>query len=147
MSSLPVSDGNAKADDIADDMDFDLDLDDLDDETLQRLLEEDPALEEELKAIEAAEAEAALLTQSPKEEPAAVLDQSAAEDPLLEAPDHTVSGEGEGEMSVGAVPPPMTADMAADTEGAEDGAETFQEHDDLADYDLQADVVHDEGAL
>ncbi|MEM6650229.1 MAG: hypothetical protein AAF603_08265, partial [Pseudomonadota bacterium] len=33
------------------------------------------------------------------------------------------------------------------TTSAEDGAETFQEHDDLADYDLQADVVHDEGAL
>ncbi|ADM09150.1 pilus assembly protein CpaE [Parvularcula bermudensis HTCC2503] len=44
--------GEAKGDG---EFEFDLDLDDLDDETLQKLLDEDPNLEEELRALEAAE--------------------------------------------------------------------------------------------
>ncbi|MGV6821155.1 MAG: AAA family ATPase [Parvularcula sp.] len=50
MNRLPPSTNEALSQD--DEIDFDLDLDDLDDAALQRLLDEDPALSSELEALE-----------------------------------------------------------------------------------------------
>jgi pilus assembly protein CpaE len=48
MSGVPVT----ETENGDDELDIEIDIDNLDDETLQRLLEEDPSLEEELKALD-----------------------------------------------------------------------------------------------
>lgn len=92
MNRLPPSTNEALSRD--DEVDFDLDLDDLDDAALQRLLDEDPALSSELEAIEATEAaeselgadEPAMddLPPSVEAEPVAEIIEEAQSDPQAE---------------------------------------------------------------
>lgn len=128
MSGLPEEKKSGE------EFDFDLDLDSLDDAALQKLLEEDPALEEELAAIEAAEQAAleegdesvaeALSDEDDSEEIALFAAEPAAddvepeedEDVVAQAPEETkVEDETEEDVAL----PPLTATPT---------------HDDLADY-------------
>lgn len=155
MSGQPIS---PKEDDD-EDYDFELDLDNLDDAALQRLLEEDPALEEELNAIEAAEVEA--YTQAaedhavlPEGDPAvaeetavpppasamgesapAPVDEGAFDDDLLGADDE------EADLAPSASTE-MQAPEGGDVDDEELGADApfvaTPDHDDLADFEVEA---------
>ncbi len=126
--------------DGADDLDFDLDLDNLDDEALQRLLEEDPALEEELRALEAEEldlvGEGGTAAEEPVEENAKQHMDADAEGALVVA---DPGAEGAGEVD---------EDDLGDPEQSPDDPPfvAAPEHDDLADYDYNAPVAAEEVA-
>ncbi|WOI53565.1 pilus assembly protein CpaE [Parvularcula sp. LCG005] len=150
MSGLPHSTNNASGDDH----DFDLDLDDLDDATLQRLLEEDPALEEELRAIEAAES--ARAENSEEDDTELMSDTDDASGPMAAAPFAMPTAEEELDaLLVHEDLPPMgfdDLDLDADTDLDDDAEPSASEptdppfvaaptHDDLAEYDYTPPMV------
>ncbi|MEM9421983.1 MAG: pilus assembly protein CpaE, partial [Pseudomonadota bacterium] len=113
--------------DNTDDLDFDLDLDNLDDEALQRLLEEDPALEEELRALEAEELDFMSEETADAQDGASASDLYPGEDQGL----YEELGEAEAvhtdeSVSEADVPPHDPSDPPF---------VATPEHDDLADYD------------
>ncbi|MEM9233276.1 MAG: hypothetical protein AAGA69_03455 [Pseudomonadota bacterium] len=130
MTGSPVNAKDEATDEF--DIDFELDdLDDLDDEELQRLLEQDPALEEELRAIEAAEAAAA---EAPAAEPVVEQPSEDHEASLPEVQDaEETTGDIDQETGLTALPA-TSQDMSV-------------EEDDLPDPDDTAEFEETETAI
>lgn len=108
----------SKSDGSTPDLDFDLDLDNLDDEALQRLLEEDPALEEELRALEAQEL---AMANNPEAKSVGASLLEAGPPPL------PTSGQAQEDFY----------DLDEDDGAKEAAFDAAPEHDDLADYNFE----------